>query len=89
MAHHENLARIARRLRPSAERFAAAGAVQDPSLLMQARAGRRPVPPARRERPQIAGEMGAALLLAAAVALALLWSNSPWGASYAASRWAS
>jgi hypothetical protein len=75
---------LARRLRIAPERFAAAAALQDPNLLLQLRAarsdGEEPAP--RRRRPTLTGETGGALLLVAAVVLALLWSNSPWPASY-------
>jgi len=59
--------------------------------------GERPTNPPRSSMPRrrrrgalvslrgaLTGETGGALLLVAAVALALLWSNSPWQASYAA-----
>ena len=91
--------RLARRLRPAPERFAAAAALQNPGLLLQLQAadehaeepsGPPPLPSPRRRRrgvrPTIVGalrgETGGALLLVAAVAVALLWSNSPWQASY-------
>jgi Na+/H+ antiporter NhaA len=81
---------LLRRLRPSPERFAAAAALNDPSLLLRYEAARareeqRPTTaprPRRSLRSAIRGEQGAALLLGAAVALALLWSNSPSSASY-------
>ena len=90
--HDANLGRLARLLRPSPERFAAAAALQDPSLLLRLQAEHaHDERPLRRRRgllesirAAIAGETGAALLLVAAVALALVWSNSPWQASYAA-----
>jgi Na+/H+ antiporter NhaA len=84
--HHAQLTNIVRRLRPAPERFAAAAAVQDPNLLLQYRAARvhEERRPRRPFRSVIRGERGAALLLVAAVALALLWSNSPWQATYAA-----
>lgn len=63
----------------SPERFAAAAAVYDPSLLMRLQAE-----PAKPRRTLPRGETGGAVLLAAAVVLALLWSNSPWGDSYEA-----
>lgn len=56
-----------------ARRLAAAAALQDPSLLTRLGAEQR-------RRP--GSETGGALLLVAAVALALAWSNSPWAASY-------
>lgn len=43
---HPVLSSLVRRLRPAPERFAAAGAVQDPSLLLQLQAAR-----VRGERP--------------------------------------
>jgi Mn2+/Fe2+ NRAMP family transporter len=71
---HQTVRRIARRLWPSPERFAAAGALQDPNLLLQLQAaqsnGNRPAAPPRSSRRPI-GEAGGALLLVAAVALAL------------------
>jgi Na+/H+ antiporter NhaA len=74
-----------RRLQPSSERFAAAAAVQEPSLLLQLRAAQprddAAHPPMR---TALSAESGGALLLVAAVALALLWSNSPWSGSYTA-----
>jgi Na+/H+ antiporter NhaA len=84
--HHAQLTNLVRRLRPSPERFAAAAAVQDPNLLLQYGAARlHEERPSRRPFPSvIRGERGAALLLVAAVVLALLWSNSPWHATYAA-----
>jgi hypothetical protein len=59
MAHNQTLTSIARRLRPAPERFAAAAAVQDPSLLMQAQAARAPrrEQPARRQRRPVDGEL--------------------------------
>jgi Na+/H+ antiporter NhaA len=82
---HPTARDLLRRLRPAPERFAAAAALQDPSLLMQARAARPPRKPrVGRERRRVDGETRAALLLVAAVALALAWSNSPWHASYEA-----
>ena len=85
---HSAARNLVRRLRPSPERLAAAAALQDPSLLMQLQAtqehGERP-PRRRRAIPAaIRGETGGALLLVAAIVLALVWSNSPWQASYAA-----
>ncbi len=85
---HSAARNLIRRLRPSPERLAAAAALQDPSLLMQLQAtqehGERP-PRRRRAIPAaIRGETGGALLLVAAIVLALVWSNSPWQASYAA-----
>jgi Na+/H+ antiporter 1 len=72
--NYQTVRHIARRLRPSPERFAAAGALQDPNLLLQLRAaqpnGTRPAAPPRSSRRPI-GEAGGALLLVAAVALAL------------------
>jgi Na+/H+ antiporter NhaA len=80
---HPPFRNLLRRLRPAPERFAAAAALQDPSLLMQAQAARPPrQKPVRPQRPRVDGETRAALLLVAAVALALSWSNSPWHASY-------
>jgi Na+/H+ antiporter NhaA len=80
---HPTLTSFARRLRPDPERFAAAAALQDPSLLLRARArnASAPLRPVR-TRGALKGETVAALLLVAAVVAALLWSNSPWGASY-------
>jgi Na+/H+ antiporter NhaA len=87
-----NTSSLIRRLRPSPARFAAAAAVHDPSLLVRLPAersdGASPASPRRRRtasatREAVAGEAGGALLLGAAVALALVWSNSPWGTSYA------
>ena len=86
---------IIRRLRPSPDRLAAASALQDPNLLLHLQAAhadgeQRTTPrPSRAPRPSpirgaLAGETGGALLLVAGVALALLWSDSPWHASYAA-----
>src|SRR4051794_25749854 len=73
---------------------AAAAAQYDPSLLLALQAHRprdeRPVAPRRwhslapRVRRGLAGETGGALLLVAAIALALVWSNSPWRGSYSA-----
>src|SRR4051794_32336940 len=73
---------------------AAAAAQYDPSLLLALQAHRprdeRPVAPRRwhslapRVRRALAGEAGGALLLVAAIALALVWSNSPWRGSYSA-----
>jgi Na+/H+ antiporter NhaA len=66
--------------------FAAAAAQYDPSLLSATQA--LPATPPRRTRIRVplrralAGDSGAALLLVAAVAIALLWSNSPWRGSY-------
>ena len=57
-------------LRPSPERFAAAAAVQEPSLLLQLRAAQpRDGAADRPVRAAPAGESGGALLLVAAVAL--------------------
>jgi Na+/H+ antiporter NhaA len=82
---HPTLRSFVRRLRPSPERFAAAAAPHDPSLLLRLQEVQaESSPPPRRSslRGVPAGETGGAVLLAAAVALALLWSNSPWGTSY-------
>jgi Na+/H+ antiporter NhaA len=84
--------RLVRRLRPAperfaaaaAERFAAAAAVQSPGLLLQLQAADERAEEEPSDPSPVRGETGAALLLVAAVALALLWSNSPWQASYAA-----
>jgi len=87
---HDISISIARRLRLSADRFAAAAAVQDPNLLLQlkkdAESGddEESSEPPRPPRRPVTAETGAALLLMAAVALALLWSNSPWRATYGA-----
>jgi Na+/H+ antiporter NhaA len=67
------------RLRPSPERFAAAAALYDLGALLRLRAGR--VHPAPKRRI-LSPETRASVLLAAAVALALLWTNSPWADSY-------
>jgi Na+/H+ antiporter NhaA len=80
---------LVRRLRPAPERFAAAAAVQSPGLLLQLQAAdehaeEEPSHPSPTIGAAARGETGAALLLVAAVALALLWSNSPWQASYIA-----
>jgi Na+/H+ antiporter NhaA len=93
---HPNLSSVVRRLRLAPDRFAPAAAVQDPNLLLRLQAARshreQPADPPRSRRPlralssfrvALTGETGGALLLVAAVALALLWSNSPWRASYA------
>jgi hypothetical protein len=46
--HHPTPSRLVRRLRPSPERFAAAAAVYDPTLLLQLRAhGEPPIGPPR------------------------------------------
>jgi hypothetical protein len=63
---HQTVRRIARRLRPSPERFAAAGALQDPNLLLQLRAAQsNGEPPTRtpRSSSRPIGEAGGALLL--------------------------
>src|ERR1700754_3557849 len=60
------------------ERFAAAAALQDPSLLMRLPGDPEP----RRELPRPSRETAAALLLVAAVIVALAWSNSPWRETY-------
>jgi Na+/H+ antiporter NhaA len=87
---------VVRRLRLSPDRFAAAAAVQDPNLVLQLQAARsHDERPARRPRRRsglripraLAGETGGALLLVAAVALALLWSNSPWAGGGGAAGW--
>jgi Na+/H+ antiporter NhaA len=88
--HHTQLSSLVRRLYPSPERFAAAAALQDPNLLLQYQAAHpyaepptsRPPRGRRSLRSAFRGEQGAALLLVAAVAMALLWSNSPWQAGY-------
>jgi hypothetical protein len=94
--HHRTVTSLARRLRPTSADFAGAAALQDPSLLLQLQAAQirersiRPAPPRHRRggsssiRRALAGESGGALLLVAAIALALLWSNSPWQGSYTA-----
>jgi hypothetical protein len=73
MARQNTTARsLVRRLRPSAERFAAAAALQDPNLLLQLQAARshdeRPTGRRRTGRSAFrgaaSGEQGAALLLA-------------------------
>jgi hypothetical protein len=65
-------------LRPSPERFAAAAAFYDPTPMLALRAhAERPQRQPRRTRPSLPGETGNALLLMAAVAAALVWSNSP------------
>jgi Na+/H+ antiporter NhaA len=83
--HHIRIS-IARRLRLSADRFAAAAAVQNPSLLLELQSAEsddeESADPPPSPRSALTGETGAALLLVAAVALALLWSNSPWRATY-------
>ena len=67
--------------RPHPIRFAAAAALYDPSPMLRLQVTRTPAKtPAR--RPALNAETGAALLLAGAVALALLWSNSPWRETY-------
>jgi Na+/H+ antiporter NhaA len=72
---------ILRHLRPSPERFAAAAALYDPSPMLRLQSTQpREQRPAR--RPALSAETGAALLLVGAVALALLWSNSPWRDTY-------
>ncbi len=70
--------------RPHPIRFAAAAALYDPStmLRLQASRTREERPPAPVRRPALNAETGAALLLVGAVALALLWSNSPWRGTY-------
>ena len=80
---YPTLISFARRLRPDPERFAAAAAPQDPSLLLHlgAHTAPKPMRPAPTRRA-LKGETSAALLLVAAVVVSLLWSNSPWGASY-------
>src|SRR5262245_31319768 len=67
-------------LRPAPERFAAAAALYDPTPMLHLQATRTPAPP--RQRPRMNPETRASLLLAGAVALALLWTNSPWRESY-------
>jgi Na+/H+ antiporter NhaA len=88
---HELPRRLLARLRPSPDRFAAAAALQDPSLLLRLEAEQHhaPPPPPRGDRGVAASiraaqtaETGGALLLVGAVVVALLWSNSPWHASY-------
>ena len=84
---HTTLTRIAQALRPDPSRFAAAGALQDPSLLMRAQAQEERVartPRFTALRGALRAESGGALLLIAAIALALLWSNAPGGGSYQA-----
>jgi Na+/H+ antiporter NhaA len=67
--------------RPHPIRFAAAAALYDPSPMLRLQAAKpREERPLR--RPALNAETGAALLLAGAVALALLWSNSPWRETY-------
>src|SRR4051794_28028078 len=66
-------------LRPSPERVAAAAALYDPSPMLRLQATRREAP--ARRRP-LSPETRASLLLAGAVALALLWTNSPWRDTY-------
>jgi Na+/H+ antiporter NhaA len=72
-----NLVTFARRLRPTAEDFAAAGAWHDNTMLLQVKAAqpRRPRPAKRRPRRRPPAGTGGALLLVAAVVLALVWSN--------------
>jgi Na+/H+ antiporter NhaA len=81
---------IVRRLRPSPERLAAAAAAYDPGPMLQLQAarsrGERTDAPRRAGglRRGLSGETGGAWLLVAAIALALVWSNSPWQATYGA-----
>jgi Na+/H+ antiporter NhaA len=81
---HTTPRHLVRRLRPAPERFAAAAALQNPGLLLQLQASDEHAEEEPSGPSPVSGETGAALLLVAAVALALLWSNSPWEASYAA-----
>jgi Na+/H+ antiporter NhaA len=66
--------------RPDPIRFAAAAALYDPSPMLRLQATRTPAAP--RPRRSMNPETRASLLLAAAVALALVWTNSPWGGTY-------
>jgi len=73
-----------RHLRPSPEAVAAAAALYDPSPMLRLQAARTQEAP--RPRRSMNPETRASLLLAGAVALALLWTNSPWRGSYEADR---
>jgi Na+/H+ antiporter NhaA len=93
MTREHDISSLVRRLRPDPVRLAAATAVYDPGALLALQAarrrGERTDAPCRRGGPprvrrMLSGESGAALLLVAAVAIALLWSNSPWRGTYAA-----
>jgi Na+/H+ antiporter NhaA len=72
---------IISKLRPSPTGVATAAALYSPGPLLQLQAMQPHAAPPRRRGGH--GVRGEALLLAA-IALALLWSNSPWQASYAA-----
>jgi hypothetical protein len=65
--------RLARRLRPAPERFAAAAALQSPGLLLQLQAADEHAEEDPSNPSPVRGDTGAALLLVAAVAPALLW----------------
>jgi hypothetical protein len=69
---HTTYRRLARRLRPAPERFAAAAALQSPGLLLQLQAADEHAEEDPTDPSPVRGDTGAALLLVAAVALALL-----------------
>jgi hypothetical protein len=90
MSRHRTVTSLARRVRPTSAGFAGAAALRDPSPLLALQAAQRreralrPAPPRRRGggrssiRRALAGESGGAVALVAAIALALLWPNSPY-----------